>query len=855
MRNRKSASRAIWILTQLIACVTLAVVSAAAQTAAGYWPFDDGSGTRAADSSGNGHTATLVNGVAWTTGRVGGAVSANASLSQSVSVPAIDLSGTQSVTVAAWSKRTYSVTGGHALFEATPDFTASTSGFALFPDDATCQGVQAALIGNVGETANCYAQPSSGVWHHLAVVYDKTQTAGNQVAFYVDGVLQSPIRSLYASTNTNAFGANPIYLFSQGGATLFDTGKLDDFRIYASALTSAQIQQIYTFGKNQIAEDFAVSVDGAGLMTTPSFTTSVSNELLVAFVAYDGPASPTQTATVTGGGLSWTLRKRSNSQYGTSEIWAATAPSATLTATVSSQPGTGGSYHGSLTVIGFTNASSTGIVGQAGAVSGAPDIKLSAITAGNWIFAVGNDWDNPVSRTPVSGQILVHQRVDTQIGDTYWLQSTGAPSTVTGAVDIHDSAPTADRWNYAAVEIVSSTNSTVGTLTASPTSLAFGNVNVNSSASQTVTISNTGSASVTVSAVSITGNGFTLAAVTTPFTLIAGATKQLTATFSPTIAGSASGSITVTSNASDPSLGIPLSGTGVAVIGTLTASPTSVNFGNVNVNTSASQTVTITNSGNGSVIVSAVSITGNGFTLAAVTTPFTLTAGAKKQLTATFSPTIAGLASGSITVTSNASNPNLSVPLTGTGVAVIGTLTASPTSVNFGNVNVNSSASQTVTITNSGSGLVTVSAVSITGSELTLAAVTTPFTLAAGATKPLTATFSPTVPGTTSGSITVTSNASNPSLSIPLSGTGVSTAPHDVALSWTASTSPVVGYNVYRSTSTSGPFSLVNTGVVSSFSYDDTTVLSGITYYYYATAVDAQGNESVPSAQASATVP
>jgi hypothetical protein len=94
------------------------------------------------------------------------------------------------------------------------------------------------------------------------------------------------------------------------------------------------------------------------------------------------------------------------------------------------------------------------VVGRAGATAGAPDIILPGVVAGDWVFAVGNDWDKAIARTPVSGQVLVHQKVDTATGDTYWLQSTTAPAAANGLVDIHDSAPTTDRWNYAAVEIV-----------------------------------------------------------------------------------------------------------------------------------------------------------------------------------------------------------------------------------------------------------------------------------------------------------------------------------------------------------------------------------------------------------------
>jgi hypothetical protein len=206
---------------------------------------------------------------------------------------------------------------------------------------------------------------------------------------------------------------------------------------------------------NVIRQDAIVAMDGAGTITTPAFSTTGDNELLVAFVAYDGPSNSAQTATVSGAGLTWRLVKRSNTQGGTAEIWSTGAPNPVPNVTVISQPGVGGSsYHGSMTVIAFTNASGVGIVGQASAPSGAPDIFLPGISAGNWVFAVGNDWDRAVARTAATGQVLVHQKVDTQVGDTYWVQSTTAPSAANALVDIHDSAPTNDQWNYAAAEIV-----------------------------------------------------------------------------------------------------------------------------------------------------------------------------------------------------------------------------------------------------------------------------------------------------------------------------------------------------------------------------------------------------------------
>ena len=183
--------------------------------------------------------------VSWVKGTNASAISANAANRDSVNIPAIDLRGTRAVTIAFWAKRIYSTGGDDVLFEATRNYQNSTTGFVFLPDDYNCHGIQAALRGNEGTTANCYSQPSSGVWHHLALVFDKSQTGGNEVAFYVDGVLQTPSWNVSASTNTNSFGNEPIYVFSRGGISQFSSGTMDDLRIYNRALTAVQIQQIY----------------------------------------------------------------------------------------------------------------------------------------------------------------------------------------------------------------------------------------------------------------------------------------------------------------------------------------------------------------------------------------------------------------------------------------------------------------------------------------------------------------------------------------------------------------------------------------------------------------------------------
>ena len=83
------------------------------------------------------------------------------------------------------------------------------------------------------------------------------------------------------------------------------------------------------------------------------------------------------------------------------------------------------------------------------------------------------------------------------------------------------------------------------------------------------------------------------------------------------------------------------------------------------------------------------------------------------------------------------------------------------------------------------------------------------------------------------------------------------TAPtvHSATLSWEASTSVVVGYNVYRATQAGGPYLRLNSSPIGPTSYADSTVLAGHTYFYVVTAADGNGVESPFSDEVRAAVP
>jgi hypothetical protein len=297
------------------------------------------------------------------------------------------------------------------------------------------------------------------------------------------------------------------------------------------------------------------------------------------------------------------------------------------------------------------------------------------------------------------------------------------------------------------------------------------------------------------------------------------------------------------------------SGNGAAP-GLLAVSSSSVSFGNVQVGSKQNQSVTLTNSGTASITVSAATVSGSGFSLDAVTLPLTVAVGQNQTLRMSFAPQTAGTANTTLAVTSNASNGTLDVALSGTGTTNAGSseLSVSPASINFGNVVVGSNQNQNATLSASGAS-VTVYSAAWNGEGYSVSGITFPATVPAGGTVRFTVTFAPQTTGNSSGSIVFNSNASNSPAAETLSGAGTQTSSHSVALSWNASTSEVIGYNIYRGTQSGGPYTKLNTLLLSNNSYSDASVHSGTTYYYVATAVDSANEESIYSKQATAAIP
>ena len=78
---------------------------------------------------------------------------------------------------------------------------------------------------------------------------------------------------------------------------------------------------------------------------------------------------------------------------------------------------------------------------------------------------------------------------------------------------------------------------------------------------------------------------------------------------------------------------------------------------------------------------------------------------------------------------------------------------------------------------------------------------------------------------------------------------------HSVTLSWNPSTSPVTGYNVYRSTSSDGPWMRLNATIETALSYTDSGVQRGKVYFYAVSSIGSDYAEGDRSDAVSAAIP
>jgi hypothetical protein len=648
--------------------------------------------------------------------------------SASTSPQSVTLSGTgttvivtPSPTSLTFPSQTVGTTSGSMSFTVTNSGTGSTTlsiGAATgdFAQTNNCTGSLAATSGSC--TVNVTFSPTAA----------GTRTGAVSIA---DQSTNSP-----QTVSLSGIGA------SAGTVIVTATPTSETFAAQTVGTTSAaKIVTIKNTGTASTSLSFAASGDFAAVAggTTPCGATlasgSTSCTISVTF-------SPTTTGTLTG------------------------AVSITDTATNSPQKvsltGTGAA---ATVVVTATPTSETFAAQTIGTTSPAKVVTVKNTGTGSTPITI-SPASGDFAQTSTCGATLGPSPASCTISITFTPEAAG---TLTGSISITDNATNSP-------QIVSLTGTgKAGTVvvTATPTTETFTSQAVGTtSPAKVVTVKNTGTASTPIT---ISASGDFAQTNTCGTTLGASpASCTISVTFTPEAAGTLTGSISITDNATNSPQMVKLTGTGTANV-VITVSPTTETFSAQTVGTtSAAKVVTLKNTGTASTSLS-FAASGNFSAVAGGTTPCgTVLAGSSASCTisVTFSPTTTGTLTGTLSITDGATNSPQMVSLTGTGKAPTVVVTATPTSETFAKQAVGTtSAAKTITIKNTGTGSTPIS-FETTGDFAETAGTCTGTLGPSPASCSVMVTFTPTATGTLTGTLTVTDAATNSPQTVNLTGTG-----------------------------------------------------------------------------------
>jgi hypothetical protein len=221
--------RKLFFLVSAVLAMSLLLTSTAKAEIVSWWKLDEGSGTTALDSSGNGNNATFQGGPMWAdNGKFGKAVRFNGT-SDYLAAPdsdSLDIKGDQ-LSIAAWVNRDVSGGTRHVVRKVADSGTG-----AIYMIRIQSETVRAILnTGGADITVQGVTAPAINEWIHVALVYD-----GTEARIYVNGKLDVAMSVTGAVTESN----NELRI-GRGEPAGYLQGMIDDVRLYNHALTESEL--------------------------------------------------------------------------------------------------------------------------------------------------------------------------------------------------------------------------------------------------------------------------------------------------------------------------------------------------------------------------------------------------------------------------------------------------------------------------------------------------------------------------------------------------------------------------------------------------------------------------------------
>ena len=199
------------------------------------WKFDEGSGSTANDTSGNGNSGSILSSVPYSNGKINKALNFAGTSTQSVA--STYTTHVPLITAEVWAYST-SISGTRTMVSKN-HYTGSNNGFYLRESSANVQcGVQ---NGGTDYITTDFAS-TLNTWVHYACSFD-----GSNIRVYKNGVLMATTASAAMGSNAGAINAGAGYGDGFGGNERW-IGKLDQVRFYNYVRTPAQIVWSYNKG-------------------------------------------------------------------------------------------------------------------------------------------------------------------------------------------------------------------------------------------------------------------------------------------------------------------------------------------------------------------------------------------------------------------------------------------------------------------------------------------------------------------------------------------------------------------------------------------------------------------------------
>ncbi len=197
----------------------------------GYWKLDDGSGTVATDSSGNGNDGDLIGNPTWTTGVFGGALHFAGSADKVDVPPNPALNPEEAFTVCVWANADPSGSGHRSPLTSRDDYP--QRGYIIYVEPGNTWQYWIGT-GDGGWNNTQGPAVTLGEWTHVAATYDQ-----GEKKFYINGELVAEDTATISPNTAQVLriGAGA----SESAGNYFFAGSIDEVAVFNHALSAAEV--------------------------------------------------------------------------------------------------------------------------------------------------------------------------------------------------------------------------------------------------------------------------------------------------------------------------------------------------------------------------------------------------------------------------------------------------------------------------------------------------------------------------------------------------------------------------------------------------------------------------------------